>query len=206
MTRNFRISSLCLALAGSLTVACEPVVPPIDTIAVNNGSYALYVADVSTYDCPGAMLDDGIYQRTFMAHLEVFGERAVLDLDGVTLTGSRLGSVISLAWDSDQDISEGVGEEAEEEVAFEGEGGPLMYTTIPEPPDVDESRPFRPDIGAKLDIQHSELLTGSLFVEQASNVGFCTVQLDVELSYADRSHSHPSTAPDPEKVDEAQRD
>ncbi len=206
MNRNFRTSSLCLALAGTLAVACEPVEPPIDTITVNNGSYALYVANVSTYDCPGAMLDEGIYQRTFMTHLEVFGDRAVLDLDGVTLTGSRVGSVVSLAWESGQDISEGVGEEDEEEVAFEGEGGPLMYTTIPEPPDVDESRPFRPDIGAKLYIQHSELLTGSLFVEQESNAGFCTVQLDVELSYENRPHSDPHTDPDPEKVEEAQRD
>jgi len=206
MTRNIRTSSLCLALAGTLTVACEPVEPPIDTIALNNGTYALYVANVSTYDCPGDMLDEGIYKRTFMTHLEVFGERAVLDLDGVTLTGSREGSVVSLAWDSDRDISEGVGEEHEDEVVFEGEGGPLMYTTIPAPPDEDEARPFRPDIGAKLYIQHSELLTGTLFIEQESNVGFCTVQLDVELSYENRSHSDPRTDPDPEKVEEAQRD
>jgi|GEM_PF-4479738 len=206
MTHNLRTSSLCLALAGALTVACEPVEPPIDTITLINGNYELFVADVNTFDCPGDMLDEGIFRQTFMTHLEVFGERAVLDLDGVTLTGSREGSVVSLAWDSGHDISEGVGEEHEEEVVFEGEGGPLMYTTIPEPPDVDEGRPFRPDIGAKLYIQHSELLTGTLFVEQESNVGFCTVQLDVELSLANQSH--PERDPDPrsEKVDDAQRD
>ena len=206
MIRNIRTSSLCLALAGTLTVACEPVEPPIDTIALINGNYALYVDNVRTFDCPRDIVDEGIYQQTFMTHLEVFGERAVIDLDGVRLTGSRVGSVVSLAWDSGHDISEGVGDEDEEEVVFEGEGGPLMYTTIPEAPDVDDARPFRPDIGAKLYIQHSELLTGTLFVEQESNVGFCTVQLDVELSYENQSQPDPRTDPDPEKADEAQRD